>query len=90
MKVKISLYCLRSVQMRTFFWSVFSRIQSEYGDLIHKSPYKVRIWENTDQKKLHIWTFFTQCCLNVLCVLYANGVVLVSLLLTMYIFQTLF
>ena len=21
----------------------------------------VRIGENTDQKKLHIWTFFTQC-----------------------------
>ena len=26
-----------------------------------KSPYSVRIWENTDQKKLRIWTLFTQC-----------------------------
>ena len=23
-------------------------------------PYSIRIWENTDQKKLFIWTFFTQ------------------------------
>ena len=26
-----------------------------------KSPYSGRILENTDQKKLRIWTFFTQC-----------------------------
>ena len=26
------------------------------------SPYSVRIQENTDQKKLHIWTLFTQWC----------------------------
>ena len=25
------------------------------------SPYSVRIQENTDQKKLRIWTIFTQC-----------------------------
>ena len=25
-----------------------------------KSPYSVKIWENTDQKKLRIWTNFTQ------------------------------
>ena len=24
--------------------------------------YSIRIQENTDQKKLRIWTFFTQCC----------------------------
>ena len=23
-------------------------------------PYSVRMWENTDQKKLRIWTLFTQ------------------------------
>ena len=26
-----------------------------------KSPYSVRIQENTDQKKIRIWTLFTQC-----------------------------
>ena len=25
------------------------------------SPYSIRMWENTDQKKLRIWTLFTQC-----------------------------
>ena len=25
-----------------------------------KSPYSVRVQENTDQKKLHFWTIFTQ------------------------------
>ena len=29
--------------------------------LLLKSPYSVRIQENTDQKKLCIWTLFTQC-----------------------------
>ena len=28
--------------------------------LLCKSPYSVRIRENTDQKKLRIWTLFTQ------------------------------
>ena len=48
-----------SVQIRSFFWSRFSYIRTEYGDL-RKSPYSVRIQQNTDQKKLRIWTFFTQ------------------------------
>ena len=33
-----------------FFWSVFSHIRTEYGDLQSKSPHSVRIRENTDQK----------------------------------------
>ena len=45
----------------TFFWSIFSCIRTEYEDLLHKSPYSTRIQENTDQKKLHNWTLFTQC-----------------------------
>ena len=32
------------------FWSVFSRIRTEYGDLLYKSPYSVQMWENADQK----------------------------------------
>ena len=46
------------------FWSVFSCIQTEYGDFLRKSPYSVRIQENTDQKQFVIWTLFTQCCLK--------------------------
>ena len=33
-----------------FFWSVFSHIWTEYGDLRRKSPYSAQIRENTDQK----------------------------------------
>ena len=31
---------------------------SKYG--VFSGPYSVRMWENTDQKKLRIWTLFTQ------------------------------
>ena len=42
-----------------FFWSVFSCIRTEYGDLLRNSPYLVRIQKNTDQKNLRIWALFT-------------------------------
>ena len=32
--------------------------------ILRKSTYSVRIQENTDQKKLRIWTLFTQCTEN--------------------------
>ena len=50
---------MKSVQIRSFFWSVISCIRTEYS--VHKSPYSVWIQENTDQKKLRISTLFTQC-----------------------------
>ena len=52
---------MRSVQIRNFFWSVFSCIRTEYGDLLPTSSYSARIQENTDREKLSIWTFFMQC-----------------------------
>ena len=51
----LMFHCVKSVQIRSFFWSLFSYIRIEYGDW-SKSPYSVRIQENTDQKKLRIWT----------------------------------
>ena len=50
------VYHVKSVQIRSFFWSVFSRIRTEDGEIFRFSPYSVRMWENTDQKKLRIWT----------------------------------
>ena len=38
------------------FWSVFSRIWTEYGI----SPYSVRLWESADHKPPITDTFFTQ------------------------------
>ena len=58
---QLPLHCVKSVQIRNFFWSVFSCIRTKYGDLLRKFPYLIRIQENMDQKKLRIWTLFTQC-----------------------------
>ena len=44
-----------------FFLVCIFYIQPEYGGLRSKSPHSVRIQENMDQKKLRIWTHFTQC-----------------------------
>ena len=41
---------LKSVQMGSFFWSVFSRFRTEYGEIQSISSYSVRMRENTDQK----------------------------------------
>ena len=43
-------HCVKSVQIRSFFWPVFSRIRNEYGEILRISPYSVRMWGNTDQK----------------------------------------
>ena len=52
---------MKSVQIKSFFWSVFSRIWTEYGEILRISPYSVQMQENTEWKKLRIWTLFTQC-----------------------------
>ena len=52
--------CVKTVQVRNFFWSVFPCTLTEYGDLFLKSPYLARIQENTDQKKFRIWILFTK------------------------------
>ena len=40
-----------------FFWPVFSRIRTEYGEILRISSYSVRIRENTDQKKYEYGDF---------------------------------
>ena len=59
---------VKNVQIRSFFWSVFSRISTEYGEILRISPYSVRMPENTNQKKLRIWTLYKegqpQVCYN--------------------------
>ena len=44
--------CCKSVHIRSFFFFFFSRIRTEYEDLLRKSPNSVQTLENTDQKKL--------------------------------------
>ena len=57
----LNLHCVKSDQIPSFFWSLFSSIRTKYGDLFRKSTSSVRIQENTEQKKFCIWTLFTQC-----------------------------
>ena len=57
---KVNKHWVKSIQIQSFFWTAFSCVQTEYGDLQSKYPYSVRKQENTDQKKLRIWTLFTQ------------------------------
>ena len=52
-----SFHCVKSVRIRSFLSSVFSCVQTEYGEILRIS---VRMRENTDQKKLRMWTLFTQ------------------------------
>ena len=54
------MYCVKNAQIPSFFWSVFSRIRTEYGEIFRISPYSVQMQENIDRKKLRIWTHFTQ------------------------------
>ena len=58
--LSILKHCVKSVQIRSLFWSVFPCIRTEYEDLLSKSRYSVQMRENTDQKKLRVWTLFTQ------------------------------
>ena len=54
-------YSLCEMSLNTeFFLAVFSRIQTEYGEILPICPYLVRMRENTDQNKLHGWALFTQ------------------------------
>ena len=40
--------------IRSFLWSIFSRIRTEYGNLISKSQYLVRTREKKGPEKSHI------------------------------------
>ena len=59
-KVESTYHCVKNVQILSFFWSVFSHIRTEYGEIRSIPLYSVQMRGNMDQKKLHIWTLFTQ------------------------------
>ena len=59
-KIVTRIHGVKSVQIWSFFWSIFSHIRTEYGEILRISPYSFQMRENTDQKKVSIWTIFTQ------------------------------
>ena len=48
---------MKSVQVRSFFWSVFSCIRTEYGDLLRKSPYQSNAGKYEPEKTAYLDTF---------------------------------
>ena len=40
-KILILQHCVKSIHIRSYFWSAFSCIRTEYGDLLRKSSYSV-------------------------------------------------
>ena len=66
-------HIVKSVKVRSFSWSVFSRIRTEYGEILRISSYSVRIRGNTDQKKLRIWTLLTQWFLGQVIIVTMNA-----------------
>ena len=56
----LSAHCVKSVQTRRFFSSVFSCIRTEYGDTLGKPQYSAQTQEKADQKNLRICTLFLQ------------------------------
>ena len=55
-----SQHCVKSVQIQSHFWSVFSCIGTEYGELLRKSPYSVQIQEKYGPEKTPyngVWFF---------------------------------
>ena len=51
------LDCMKSVQIRSFFWFVFSRIRTEYGDLLRKSVFSLNTGKCRPEKTLYLDTF---------------------------------
>ena len=58
-RVNTSYHCVKVPVFRVF-WSVFSRIWTEYREILRISPYSVRMRENTGQKNSEYGNF-TQC-----------------------------
>ena len=55
------MHCVKSVQIRSFFWSVFFHIRTEYREIRIISPYPVQMRENADQKKTpYLDTFYAK------------------------------
>ena len=67
----ISIHCVKSVQIRSFVWSLFSRIRTEYREILRSSPFSVRMRENTEQKN-SVFGHFSSCYFWI-CFLFEKG-----------------
>ena len=50
-----------NIRVTLVFWFVFSRIRTEYGEILRISTYSVWMMENMDLNNSESGVFFTQC-----------------------------
>ena len=55
-------HCVKSVSIRSFFWSVFSPIWTEYWEILRISSYSIRMGKNKDQKNSELKHFSRSEC----------------------------
>ena len=55
----LHMHWVKSVQMRHFFWSVFSCIQTEYGEKRSISPYSPNAGKYGAEKTPYLDTFYS-------------------------------
>ena len=60
--ILVQMHCPKSVQIRSFFLSVFSRIWIEYGEILRISPYSVRMREIRTRKNSVFGHFSRSAC----------------------------
>ena len=65
MVIDCSCHCMKSGRIRSF-WSVFSRIRTEYGEILRIFPYSIRMRENTDQNNSEYGHFLRSLCLSII------------------------
>ena len=65
------------------FWSVFSRIRTEYGEIIRVSPYSVGMRENADQSKSE-YGQFSHSVIDILFILLSISTLLLYLTSLLY------
>ena len=59
------------------FWSIFSRIRTEYEEILRLSPYSARMRENMDQNNSEYGQFLrSEGVLENTCSLRASGIIL--------------
>ena len=58
-KIKIEHYCVKSVQIKSFFWSVFSSIWTKYGEIQYLSKFSPNRGKYGPEKTPSLNTFHT-------------------------------
>ena len=46
-KISSNIHCVKSVQIQSFFWSVFSHIRTEYGEILQSKCGKIQTRKNS-------------------------------------------